>query len=149
MLEEDGIKIAIPLESIESYQVYSFSAPMFKVCIHTFGGELDDVSFALPLYPCTPDQANKLELLEKYRTIRRAAAKERASKGEEREQPPIVLQLGSSLNWIMPSVSSEEDGSAVSMEKPTPEVILKAVFAIPAHEQLWGKLEQPVPTEIY
>ena len=57
-----------------------------------------------------------------------------------KELPPIVMQLGSSTNWILPnSVGSEGRRSKeVRSGKPTPEVLLKAVFAIPSSETLWS-----------
>lgn len=147
MLEDEGIKIAIPLESIESYTVHVLTeTSMCRIQFHTYGGELDEVSFALPWNASSPDRMKRMELIDQYRAIRKEKMKdvEVPSAGlglwkdrvNMKELPPIVMQLGSSTNWILPNTVR---GGEVRSGKPTPEVLLKAVFAIPSSETLWSE----------
>jgi hypothetical protein len=140
MLEEEGIKIAIPLESIESYTVHALSeTPMCKVQIHTYGGELDEVYFLFPWEAGSVEGRRRVEGIDKWRAVRRGAREARGV--DEKDLPPIVLQLGASSNWILPpatSLEGRENGERVS-GKPSIEVIMRGVFAIPASETLWSE----------
>lgn len=159
MLEEDGVKASIPLECIESYDLISISmVRLNKLIVHTAGGELDDVSFTLPFSNVTEDGKKKLEQLEYWRAVRRREAKARSETyskigaGEQKDgahvevelRPQIVLQFGSSLNWLMPNTDTVPAENVMKPGKcpiadKSPEVILKAVFAIPSDESMWGK----------